>query len=882
MSKPRTGAPKRVAVGLLAGALAMFGVALAPPAGAAASVTTDRLAGTTRYGTAQAISANSSFSAPTTAIVATGENFPDALAASTLAGANVQAPIILTETGVYTADAKAALAALKAKGVSAITIVGGTSAVAQSVEDAIKADGFTVTRVAGDDRYETAAAIATAANTKSAPAAIGGLKTALIATGLNSPDALAAGPAAAANKLPLLLVNDAVPAETSNAISTLGIKKVVILGGTAAVSPTVEAALVAATGNPATRLAGINRYSTATAIADYEKSTLAFPMTSVILANGPGVAVSAPNTGFFSPDALAAGPLGGIRKAPVLLTADPLSTETAAWLDANSATINTITAVGGTAAISDAVLAAAKAAAQTVGNDSANKAVTTRPELTGAQVLSTTSAVQVTPTNPIGTKVRYTFDEALGTGFSPVATNFKVWDASNGSNLGTTASIETGTGTTGTTVVVNFAGVATTAGAAALTKATVAFGAVRDVGGAENPEGDAPIGTAGTTPSSAGTTAAPDLKTVGGFRQASQVGQTAVDFTFDQNAFVATTTAFHLVDTLNNDTTCTGPASGSTTTGGGTVAGGEGTPVITVICNNVGGTVGSVAGTPFSSSNVARGYVAQGGVANTAAGAQPIPLEAADVAATSLGPDLVSVSYNSTSGAAVFTFDQTVSTATNTANQFRLYLSTGAESLTGGTPTINSSNATQVSVTFTAGLAAVGGNVLGNGTQAGNGAVRGTDGTYNQPDEEGFAGSSSTVTPGRTSGPDLTAVALAAITDAFGNTTGFSATYTFDVAATTAVAVVGASAFHVYLADGTRYNGSACVAGDGGTTNGPLGTAKCTAFVNSNTGAAPATATTLQPAVLGTVGTGAVTDSLARPNSEGAAPTTGGNGTPAS
>src|SRR5438552_1573522 len=49
LSKPRVGAPKRVAVGLLAGALGVFGIALAPNAGATATVTTSRLAGSTRY-----------------------------------------------------------------------------------------------------------------------------------------------------------------------------------------------------------------------------------------------------------------------------------------------------------------------------------------------------------------------------------------------------------------------------------------------------------------------------------------------------------------------------------------------------------------------------------------------------------------------------------------------------------------------------------------------------------------------------------------------------------------------------------------------------------------------------------------------------------------
>ena len=78
MSKSRMGAPRRVATGLLAGALMIVGVAHAPAAGATDDVTSERLAGATRYGTAAAVSADAAFEGATTAILATGENFPDA------------------------------------------------------------------------------------------------------------------------------------------------------------------------------------------------------------------------------------------------------------------------------------------------------------------------------------------------------------------------------------------------------------------------------------------------------------------------------------------------------------------------------------------------------------------------------------------------------------------------------------------------------------------------------------------------------------------------------------------------------------------------------------------------------------------------------------
>jgi putative cell wall-binding protein len=344
MNQPPTGRSRRAAAGMLAGTLVMFGVALAPQAGATTTVTTERLAGQSRYSTAQTIAGNAAMGTPTGAIVATGQNFPDALAASVLSGANGPQPIVLTESSVYTPEAKNALAALKAKFAAlAVTVVGGTSAVSADVEAAIKADGYTVTRVGGTDRFDTANLIARAANTRQTGGSVGGAKTAIFATGLDFPDALAAGPMAFRNDLPILLVTaDTMPDATRSAITVLGIKNAIIVGGTSVVSPAVQAQIAAATGDlTVDRLAQGNRYGTAAAIADYESGTLTFPMTSAVLA-----------TGLNFPDALAAGPLAGVLGGPIVLT-----------------TIAKLFVAGGFSAIDDATVADAKASAQNTSND---------------------------------------------------------------------------------------------------------------------------------------------------------------------------------------------------------------------------------------------------------------------------------------------------------------------------------------------------------------------------------------------------------------------------------------------------------------------------------------------------------------------------------
>lgn len=84
-----------------------------------------------------------------------------------------------------------------------------------------------------------------------------------VATGENFPDALGAGPAAAIVKGPILLVSqNAIPGETAAELTRLGPDKIIIVGGTAVVSASVESGLAAYAGT-VERIAGTNRYDTA-------------------------------------------------------------------------------------------------------------------------------------------------------------------------------------------------------------------------------------------------------------------------------------------------------------------------------------------------------------------------------------------------------------------------------------------------------------------------------------------------------------------------------------------------------------------------------------------------------------------------------------------
>jgi putative cell wall-binding protein len=342
---------KSLIAGVAAGALAISGLALtASPAGA---VTTSRVGGANRYDTARLAALANFPGGSSTVILASGENFPDGLSASALAGA-MGVPLLLTPTAALAAETVSALATLHAH---TVQIVGGPSAVSAGVISQLQGLGYSVpTAIAGADRYATSAAVATAAAASAPVGTINGLKTAIIATGENFPDALSAGAAAYAKHLPILLTTTAsLSPSVGPVVTALGIKNVLIMGGPSAVSAATETA-IKALGVTTTRVAGATRFETAADMAQLAinpafSGGLSMSASTIILASGLNF-----------PDALVAAEFG----APIILN-DTFPPASAAFLTANAALVNTIIAIGGTAVISDADLAAAASAVSPAG-----------------------------------------------------------------------------------------------------------------------------------------------------------------------------------------------------------------------------------------------------------------------------------------------------------------------------------------------------------------------------------------------------------------------------------------------------------------------------------------------------------------------------------
>jgi putative cell wall-binding protein len=205
--------------------------------------------------------------------------------------------------------------------------------------------GTTSARISGVDRFATAVAIAKAGYPSTAPVVY-------VATGSNFPDALGAAPAAALLGGPLLLTpGDSLPTSVAAEITSLKPARIVLVGGTGAVSTQVETQLQVIA--PVTRVAGTDRYDTARKIVAGAFTT---PVASAYLATGSNF-----------PDALSAAAAAGAHGEPVLLVNGQTTTIDSATLTLlTKLGVTNVTIAGGTAVVSPALAASVAAAGFTV------------------------------------------------------------------------------------------------------------------------------------------------------------------------------------------------------------------------------------------------------------------------------------------------------------------------------------------------------------------------------------------------------------------------------------------------------------------------------------------------------------------------------------
>ncbi|GLK17930.1 cell wall-binding repeat-containing protein [Herbiconiux flava] len=199
--------------------------------------------------------------------------------------------------------------------------------------------GVETSRIAGDDRY----AVSVATSLARFPDATAGAPVVYVASGQSFPDALAAGPAAAEQGGSLLLTTGAdLPPVVAAEITRLHPASIVVVGGEASVSASVQKALARLA--PTTRIGGADRYETSRLLL-----ASAFPdgADRVFVVTGRGYA-----------DALPAGAAAASLGAPVLLVdGGASSADTATRAALASGGTSTATVVGGVNAVSAGVAA---------------------------------------------------------------------------------------------------------------------------------------------------------------------------------------------------------------------------------------------------------------------------------------------------------------------------------------------------------------------------------------------------------------------------------------------------------------------------------------------------------------------------------------------
>ncbi len=320
---------------LLVLAIAIGAVAVASPARVdAAGMTVQRFGGVDRYAPAAAVSANHFALGVPAVFVATGANFPDALAGGP-AAARAGAPILLVTRTEIPAPTKTELTRLKP---ARIVVLGGAGVISDGVTTALAAyqTGGGVSRLGGADRYATAAAVSRATFAT-------GTATAYVATGLAFPDALVGGAAAARAGSPVLLARaGALPGATEAELKRLAPARIIVLGGPSAIGDGVVAKLrTLATSGSVTRLSGVDRYATAVAV-----SAASFP------AGVPALYVA---TGLSFPDALVAVPAAAQSGAALMLVPGSASVPTAIRKEATRLKPGRLALLGGMAAINERV-----------------------------------------------------------------------------------------------------------------------------------------------------------------------------------------------------------------------------------------------------------------------------------------------------------------------------------------------------------------------------------------------------------------------------------------------------------------------------------------------------------------------------------------------
>ena len=237
-------------------------------------LTIARIYGDERYMTSREVALyERDISTEQTLIIASGDNnnFPDALAASALSGANGNAPILLTTPWALSEATRDVLE--RAASASKVYIIGGIPSVSAAAvaEIASILPSAQIERIGGESRMETAELIYSEIEPQAS-------KTAIIARSMDFPDSLSAAPWAAFTTSPIFLTDFSEQGLTQGTLDALvsgGFERLIVMGSELSVpAAVVDVACDAAglTDGDVVRIGGIDRVGTSLAMAAWATS----------------------------------------------------------------------------------------------------------------------------------------------------------------------------------------------------------------------------------------------------------------------------------------------------------------------------------------------------------------------------------------------------------------------------------------------------------------------------------------------------------------------------------------------------------------------------------------------------------------------------------
>ncbi|MDR2108500.1 MAG: S8 family serine peptidase [Coriobacteriales bacterium] len=169
-------------------------------AGIVGAANVSRYGGSDRYATACEIYSSNRQSYSTTAIIASGVEFADALSAGPYSYTSKSPIFMADESGLLSQQT---IDTIKGGSFTSVVFLGGTDRVSEAVKTQLGTSAYTYTRLGGAHRYETSSLIATWSQSRGL-----GLGNVTLTTGAKFPDALCGASLCGKNASVLLLVGD--------------------------------------------------------------------------------------------------------------------------------------------------------------------------------------------------------------------------------------------------------------------------------------------------------------------------------------------------------------------------------------------------------------------------------------------------------------------------------------------------------------------------------------------------------------------------------------------------------------------------------------------------------------------------------------------------